>query len=183
MAALFPQTPEPDKPGTCLSHGAFFKPQGCGQSGEHCWGCVAGRGCLSGSCLFTGTEAPVFLVLPSYPQWKDVLDSICAISGSYNSDLKSGLVRLLRLPTSASQRVPANCKDPYLPNHLLGAIDGWPACASHCGCLGTRHPMRLSEDISFSTRIVYLRLCTFIWERIFHITVFEFIMTSNTDYP
>lgn len=101
------------------------------------------------SCLLTGTEATWVSSPTLLPQWKDVLDSICAILGSSNFDLKSGPMRLLWLWTSESKRVPANCKDPYLIYHLLGTIDCWPACTSPWGCLGTRQPMRLREDICF----------------------------------
>lgn len=90
---------------------------------------------------------------------------------------------MLGLRTSASKRVPVNCKDPYLPSHLRGAIGGGPACAGHRGCLGTRQPMRLREDICFSTRIVCLRLREVIWKRNFHIIVFQVITASNTDDP
>lgn len=47
----------------------------------------------------------MFPISPSYPQWKDVLDSICAILGSCNFDLNRGLTWLQRLWTSVSKRV------------------------------------------------------------------------------
>lgn len=93
------------------------------QSGEPLPGSVARHDCLSVAVYSQGQRPLVFQVPPSYPQWKRVLDSICAILGSYNFDFKSGLLRLLRLRTSASKRVPACCKDPYLPSHPMGATD------------------------------------------------------------
>lgn len=97
MAALFTQAPELDAHGICLTHGELFNLRAVGRVGSPSRGCVSRHCCLSVAVYSQGKRPPVFLVPPSYPQGRDVLDSICAILGSYSFDSKSRLMWLPRL--------------------------------------------------------------------------------------